>query len=281
MKHLFLLILFTPLIAFCQNNFKGVIVDSQKNPIQFASISINQTTNGTYTNENGIFHFDNIKSKDTLKISCIGYESRSICVKDIKDQITLTSNSINIEEVTIDRKRKNRLFTIGYSKMGSLSPFPHNYGSSINIQLATFIPYQSIPAIIEKILLPITKANDTTQLKVYLYEVSEDGSPGKEIFSKTVLLKQIKNKIDISDQQIRMPSSGIFVAVEWLFEPFKAEDLNNIKIINSRYAFSLKMTKPMDTNYTYSYWKSEWKPKWNPPNEKYKNIRFGLVLKPL
>ncbi|NBG64720.1 carboxypeptidase-like regulatory domain-containing protein [Acidiluteibacter ferrifornacis] len=280
MKNLLLIILFTPLIIFSQISFKGTIVDSQKNPIQFASISVNQTANGTYTNEKGIFYFDSIKPTDTLKISCIGYESKSICVKDIKDQITLTSNSINIEEVTIDRKRKNRSFTIGYYKMGSLSPFPHNHGSSINIQLATFIPYNSTPALIEKILLPITKANDTTQLKVYLYEVSEDGSPGKEIYSKTVLLKEIKNKIDISDQQIRMPSDGIFVAVEWLFEPFKAENLNNIDIINSRYAFSLKMTKPMDSNLTYMFWENKWRPfsLWATEN---RNIRFGLVLKPL
>jgi hypothetical protein len=256
-------------------------VDSQNNPIQFASISINQTTNGTYTNEKGIFHFNSIQPTDTLKISCIGYESRTICVKDIKDQIVLTNNSINIDEVIVNRKKKNKSFTIGYYRMGSISPFPNTHGSSINIQVATFIPYNSAPAVIEKILLPITKANDTTQLRVYLYKVSNDGKPGEEIFSKTIVLKEIKNKIDIIDQQIRMPSSGIFVAVEWLFEPFKTEDLNNIEAINSRHAFSLKSTKPMNSNLTYWYWKNEWKLKWNSAEDQYRNIRFGLVLKPL
>ncbi|MBR9830703.1 carboxypeptidase-like regulatory domain-containing protein [bacterium] len=280
MKHLLLLILFTPLITFSQNSFKGVIVDTQNTPIQFASISINQSANGTYSNEKGIFHFDSIQPTDTLKISCIGYESRKICVKDIKDQITLNSNSINVDEVVVNRKRKNRSFTIGYYNMGYLSPFPHNLGSSINIQLATFISYNSNPALIEKILLPITKANDTTQLKVYLYEVSKDGNPGKEIYSKTLLLKEIKNKIDISKEQIRMPSTGIFVAVEWLYAPFKPEDLNSIEVINSRYAFRLKMTKPMDTNYTYMYWKKEWR-NWNNYSDEFRNVRFGLVLKPL
>jgi|GEM_PF-6540376 len=277
MKHLLLLILFTPLITFSQNSFKGVIVDTQNNPIQFASISINQTANGTYTNEIGIFHFDSIQPTDTLKISCIGYESRSICVKDIKDQITLTSNSINIEEVTIDRKRKNRSFTIGYYNMNTL--FPSSYFSNVKSKVATFIPYQSSPAIIEKILLPITNINDTTQLKVYLYEISEDGSPGKEIYSKLLMSNEIKNKIDISDEQIRIPLEGVFIAAEWLTEQV-IKDLNDPKEVLGP-AFRLKMTKPMDTNYTYWYRENNWRLKWNPPNAQYSNVRFGLVLKPL
>ena len=276
MKHLLLLILFTPLIAFSQNSFKGIIVDTQNIPIQFASISINQTANGTYTNEKGIFHFDSIQPTDTLKISCIGYEGRAICAKDIKDRITLTSNSINIEEVTIDRKKKNRTFTIGYYKMGSLLPYSHwsNYKS----KLATFIPYQSTPAVIEKILLQITDVNDTTQFKVYLYEVSKDGSPGKEIYSKILISNEIKNKIDISDEQIRMPSDGVFVAVEWLTEQV-IKDWNDPKEIFGS-SWGVKMTKPMDTNFTYIHLKNKWR-LWNNNSDENRNARFGLVLKPM
>ena len=276
MKNLLLIILFTPLITFSQISFKGVIVDSQNNPIQFASISINQTANGTYTNENGIFHFDSIQSTDTLKISCIGYESKSICVKDIKDQITLTSNSINIEEVTIDRKRKNRSFTIGYYKMNTL--FPSSHFSNVKSKIATFIPYQSSPAIIEKILLPITNINDTTQLKVYLYEISEDGSPGKEIYSKLLMSNEIKNKIDISDEQIRIPLEGVFIAAEWLTEQV-IKDWNDPKEIFGS-SWGVKMTKPMDTNFTYIHLKNKWR-LWNNNSDENRNARFGLVLKPM
>lgn len=275
MKRLLLLILFTPLITFSQIYFNGVIVDSQNIPIQFASISINQTANGTHTNEKGIFYFDSIKPTDTLKISCIGYKNRAICVKDIKDQITLNSNSINIDEVIINRK--NKPFTIGYYKMGSF--IPYTYFSNLKSKIATFIPYQSSPAVIEQILLPITNINDTTELKIFLYEASEDGSPGKEIYSKLLKSNEIKNKIDISDEHIQMPLEGVFIAAEWLSEQF-IKDLDNTKEVLGP-AFRLKMTKPMDTNYTYMYWKSEWRLKWNPPNEQYRNVRFGLELKPL
>jgi len=278
MKNLLLVILFSPLIVYSQISLKGTIVDSQKNLIQFASISINQTAKGTYTNEKGIFHFDSIQPTDKLKISCIGYESRAVCVKDIKDQITLNSNSINIDEVIVNRKRKNKSFTIGYYKMGSL--IPYTLESSINSKLASFIPYESSPAVIEKILLPVTNINDTTQLKIYLYEVSPLGGPGKQIYSKLLTSSEITNKIDISNAEIRMPSSGIFIAIEWLFDS-KSKNLNNIDFINYESRFRVKMTKPMDTNYTYLYWKNVWRPNRNPPNEQYRNIRFGLVLNPL
>ncbi len=137
---------------------------------------------------------------------------------------------------------------------------------------------QSPPAVIEKILLPISNINDSTQLKIYLYDVSEDGKPGKEIFSKLLTSKEIKNKIDISDQWIRMPTDGIFVAVEWLNDVV-IKDKNNIKeIVHS--SFWLKMTNPMDSNFTYMYSKNQWRSLtvWIIEN---RNVRFGLELKPL
>lgn len=276
MKRLLLLILSTPLITFSQIYFNGVIVDSQNIPIQFASISINQTANGTHTNEKGIFYFDSIKPTDTLKISCIGYESRVIAFKDIGDKIILNNNSVNIGEVAINRKKKIKSFTVGYYKMRS--PLPFTYGSSINSKLATFIPYESSPAFIETILLPVKNFEDTTRLKVYLLEISKDGSPGKEIFSKLLLSNEISIKIDISEQQIRMPADGVFVALEWLNEyNIKFEDTKGIHGPGVR----LKMTPPMETNLTYHFRKNEWQLMWNPPNEKFRNARFGLELKPL
>lgn len=273
---LFLTSLFISIQTLAQNVLSGTIVDTNSNPIEFANISINQTANGTYTNSKGEFIINNLMKTDTLKISCIGYESKAIAVKDLEDEIVLTSNSININVVTIDRKRKNKSFMIGYYKMRS--PFPFTYGSSINSRLATLIPNESSPAFIETILLPIKNIEDTTRLKVYLLEISKDGSPGKEIFSKLLLSDDISNKIDVSEQQIRMPASGVFIALEWLNEyNVKFEDTKGIYGAGVR----LKMTPPMETNLTYHFIKNEWRLMWNPPNEKFRNARFGLELKPL
>jgi hypothetical protein len=273
---LFTFCLSTFSFCFCQDSRSFQIKDSQNNPIVLANVSLNQTSIGTYTNSNGEFSVENIKLSDTLKISCIGYKSRSVCVKDVEGPIILISSSINIDEVTINGKRNSKSFKIGFYKMRSILPYTH--GSSINTKLATFLPYESSPAFIEKILLPITNANDTTQLRIFLYDVSEDGSPGKEVYSKIAILKDIKNKVDVSDQKIRMPLGGIFVGVEWLFEPTKPEDLNNIEVINRRHLFSLKMTPVMDTNYTYMYWKNKWRLS-NIDADEFRNARFGLELK--
>lgn len=273
---LFVVTFFTHGRILAQSVVHGIIVDIADKPIEFVHISINSTIQGTYTNAKGEFTIENLNQKDSLKLSCIGYERKAIAVKDLKDKIVLTGNSVNIKEVTIERKKKNKSFMIGYYKMRS--PLPYTHGSQINSTLATFIPYESTPAIIETILLPIKNMEDSTRLKVYLFEISKDGKPGNELFSKLLLSDEISNKIDISDQQIRMPAKGVFVALEWLNEyNIKFEDIKGIYGPGVR----LKMTPPMDTNLTYQFRKNEWRLMWNLPNEKFRNARFGLELKPL
>lgn len=276
MKKIIIISLLLPTISLSQNTYTSIVVDSKNAPIQYANISVDKTNKGTYTNEHGIFSLTNISLTDTLNISCIGYERRVIAVRDIKDKIILTNNSINIDEVEINSIKKNKNFRVGYYHKKTL--FSYTHGSTRNAKIATFISYQSPPALIEKILIPFTNINDTTRLKVYLYEVTKDGKPGKEIFSKLLISKEIKNKIDISDQRIRMPSDGIFVGVEWLIDAV-IKDKNNIKkIVNS--SFGLKMTNPTDSNFTYMYSKNQWRSLtvWVIEN---RNVRFGLELKPL
>lgn len=276
MKKTFLIPLLLSIVQLCysQESNNYIVINSQNSPIEFANVSLNQTSIGTYTNSKGEFSFENIKPTDTLKISCIGYKSRSVCVKDVEGPIILISSSINIDEVTVNGKKKNKSFTIGYYKMKS--PFPFTHGSSVNTRLATFIPYESRPAFIETILLPIKNVEDTSRLKVYLFEISKDGKPGKELFSMLLLSDEISNKVDISELQIKMPTKGVFVALEWLNEyNIKFEDIKGIH----GPGVILKMTAPMDTNLTYIARKNEWRIMWNPPNEKFRNARFGLELK--
>ena len=73
-------------------------------------------------------------------------------------------------------------------------------------------------------------------------------------------------------------ADGVFVAVEWLTEQV-IKDWNDPKEIFGS-SWGVKMTKPMDTNFTYIHLKNKWR-LWNNNSDENRNARFGLVLKPM
>ena len=58
----------------------GYVKDKQTlQPLSFASVLIKNSTRGIHTNGNGWFELGGLKELDTLEISYIGYQSKSIC----------------------------------------------------------------------------------------------------------------------------------------------------------------------------------------------------------
>lgn len=96
----YLLIHLSSLIAFSSysQEFKGQIHDSNnENPISYVNVGIIGRNIGTVSDINGRF---NLKSHagieyDTIRISCIGYHSKNLLIKDILD------NNLNLDSVKI------------------------------------------------------------------------------------------------------------------------------------------------------------------------------------
>lgn len=107
---LFLILLF-PIITFSQEKiFSGIIIDSLKNPIKYVNIGILNKPVGTVTNDKGEFTFSskNVIELDTLKISCMGFKSKEIIVKDLsniteKIKISLDNYIENLDEVVVNK----------------------------------------------------------------------------------------------------------------------------------------------------------------------------------
>ena len=83
-KVLFLL-LFSNTSLSQEKNIFGIILDSLQNPIQYANIGILNKPIGTVSNKKGEFNLilDNSYLSDTLKISCLGYVSKELLIKNL------------------------------------------------------------------------------------------------------------------------------------------------------------------------------------------------------
>jgi CarboxypepD_reg-like domain len=114
------LLLFT-LTAYTQINITGRIVDEKDDsPLEGASVYFNNTTIGTYTNQEGFFYFEAISLLNTeLVISCPGYElllykptagqvEKKRIIFKLREKVASPENKLIVTEA--DRKRLLDIF---------------------------------------------------------------------------------------------------------------------------------------------------------------------------
>ena len=99
---------------FCQGQtllFKGIISSNEQEPVSYASIQIPSAGIGAMSNELGEFEFylpDSLKDL-SIRISCIGYESKNISIVSILQglnegaefDVRLAKSPINLESLTV------------------------------------------------------------------------------------------------------------------------------------------------------------------------------------
>ena len=102
------------LSLFAQNSVEGIIKDAETDkPIAYVNIGIVKKSKGTVSNNEGKFKFEipsNLMN-DTIRLSSIGYTSKSMLVKNFiailkeKSIIKLLPNIIELNEVVITNKK--------------------------------------------------------------------------------------------------------------------------------------------------------------------------------
>ena len=106
MKYLFSVLLFIamPLVVMAQTKAGGLVFDESGNPIPFANVVFDGSTEGTITNEDGRFYLQSDNSYDKLKISFVGFESLIVDLPQRVNynlEITLKEETANLNEVVI------------------------------------------------------------------------------------------------------------------------------------------------------------------------------------
>ena len=87
-----------------QEQLKGKINDEQGNPLIGANIVILNTTQGSTTDLDGNFKLDINKLPVKLKASYIGYQSKTVEVKNMSFLTISLSESVEIGEVKVESK---------------------------------------------------------------------------------------------------------------------------------------------------------------------------------
>jgi hypothetical protein len=230
---LILVILTGSLSAQHIHNIKGRIVDSTGNPIPYVEITFRDK--GTTTWKDGTFYIElwEVKTKDTLNISRLGYKTKKISIKDYlnknKNTIELEKKSYEIDKVKVIFQKNYRRKKI--KKYGIFRKPSKAYISmgKITEQLAVYIPNKKGRyGIVQNLQFYIVDECDPSQkFRVHLYEYdSINNKPGKELLPKPIYVSASKGGkwvvVNIEKYNIEFPSLGMFVAIERL--PGKPEE---------------------------------------------------------
>ncbi|MDD4690300.1 MAG: SusC/RagA family TonB-linked outer membrane protein, partial [Eubacteriales bacterium] len=150
-----LLVLLAPVGVNAQSNLesssikkiKGKVVDENSDPIVGATVSIKNTTTGTFTDVNGSFSL-NVKSIDILSVTYVGYEPQEILVGDQANfNIQLAISSQMMDEVVVTawgkEKKTTMVGSVSTLKPKELKGPTSNLTSMLSGRVAGLISYQT------------------------------------------------------------------------------------------------------------------------------------------
>jgi hypothetical protein len=213
------------------------IKDAQSDyPVSYATVSFNNG-NGLFANDEGQFVFTKklYPDIDTLYISALGYKDFKIATLNLPKIILMDTEVNALDEVlisaTMDRKFKEEAI-----KPYLDDDYYHCWLPTIESEIAVYFsnPDAALKKI-TKVHFPITleskdwekrkrsnadKKPFSTLFKVKFYNNNE-GYPGKELVYQTLVFRATDKNgdefiLDVSDEDIYIPKSGVFVSLQVL-----------------------------------------------------------------
>ena len=242
---------------------KGVVVDENDKPISYVNIWVENENIGTTSEENGTFSI-NASGNKNLIFSALGYDKKTVKASETQ-KVVLVVDAIKIDEVVIAKKYETKVIEIGKVKNETYQAFDN--GPRID---AKFFPYYikyKKTKYIKKVTILTDSEIENATIKIHFYSVDVNGFPGEEMLSKDFLVsvkKGVKKTyFDMSDLNLRMPKTGVFVAYEKLIiEKNKLEktvtDLNTNQTKIQKTYYPLMLYNYVQRDFTYTFFGGKW-----------------------
>ena len=197
---------------------KGIVKDNVTGkPIPFVNIWVENENIGTTTEIDGSFNIK-INGKDkSIIISVLGYENQTLKQAEFMN-IELTPKLYELNDVVVLMKRQSKYLEIGNVDHTIMQAFDN--GPKVE---AKYFPYDSKYKklkFIKKVTIHTDCRIDSASIKIRFFSVDSLGNPGYELLNRdfivTIKKGVTKNRFDVSEFNLTMPISGIFVAYEKL-----------------------------------------------------------------
>lgn len=209
---------------FSQETINGIVINSSdKSPVEYAFVSIEKRMIYRDADSTGRFVLPFFAS-DTIVISCIGFIEKRLTGELLKQNSvvelipkakalsTVYTGKFNSMKVGINEKK------VSYSMSANLkerTEFAALIQSPVDVKVYTISKVSFI------IRNKDRKSIYCNPVRVHVYAVGPNGSPGVELLTKDVVVTEInitKNRleVDLTEQDITLSLPSFFVAIQWL-----------------------------------------------------------------
>ena len=242
---------------------KGVVVDEFNKPISYVNIWVENENNSTTSEENGEFSINCLPNKNLI-FSALGYEKKTVKATDA-EKVVLKVNAFQLLEVVIAKRFETREIEIGKVKNETYQAFDN--GPRIDAKFFSYLPKYKRTRYIKQVNFFTDNQLESASFKVHFYSVASDGSPGEELLNKDFLVsvkKGVKKTFfDVTDFNLKMPKTGIFVGFEKLIiEKNKLEkevvDLNTKKTTIQKTYFPFVLYNFVEREFIYTFLGGKW-----------------------
>lgn len=262
-----ILVLFTLNSSAQEVLFEGHVLDHKtKEPIPFVNLSFLNTLKGTSTDEKGHFFLDlqTPYLEKQVHISSLGYNDTIVVAKDIfkAKRFEMVEESFELDEVVVSGSFGSSDVLNPISSYSLTSGFS---SSSTPWVLALYFPnIGAQEKYIDKVTVFFQKNNrlkrPTSKFRLRIYDVdSKTKTPINDILRKSIVLESdIKEdfvSIDLGALHLKIPKSGIYIGVEWLFVPYNwyrntvVDPISKKKMVEDRFAPTFGAVYNKNQNY--------------------------------
>lgn len=226
MKYYLLLFIYSISLALYSQNTEGTITNTEEKPIPYATISIKNTNKGCFSDETGNFILPyQLKTGDTLAISCIGYQAATIPADGINLplKVHLVKSNHAIKAVTVEA-HKRKLIKVKDNQRVSISA-----RLSKGMELITYIDIRK-GCTLNDVTFYCQRTSGTRLLAVRVYNINYKGEPGECIISENRIeeIGAFRNQFtfNLKDLNITAEQDGLYVGVQYI-EINQLEDKNS------------------------------------------------------
>lgn len=242
---------------------KGVVVDESNKPVSYVNIWVENENNSTTSEENGEFTIHCQPDKN-LVFSALGYEKKIVRASE-STKVVLKIGTFELNEVVVAHRYETKEIEIGKVKNETYQAFEN--GPRIDAKFFPYLAKYKKTKYIKQVNFFTDSQLENTSFKIHFYAVNTDGSPGAELLQKDFLVsvkKGVKKTyFNVTDLNLKMPKTGIFVGFEKLIiERNKLEkevvDSNTKTITIQKQYFPFVLYNYVEREFIYTFSKGKW-----------------------
>lgn len=227
MKSLFAFLLF-PVVLFSQNIvFQGSLLDAvTKEPIVYANLSFLKSEKGISTTEEGTFrmYLDQKFLSQKIHISCLNYKDTLVSAKALHNSVLYLQPKTEILDEIVLKKTLDQEVVLDPVKGSIISM--HSRGLRMVAKYFPNTKKNKCCAYLTKVTIEFPRRiNKKSKFRFRIFDVDKQtGKPNKDLLTKnipvTIKEDEIQVELDLTNENIKMPENGFFVAFEKLFIPY-------------------------------------------------------------